>query len=286
MDKGKLFVVGTPIGNRGDMTPRAIKTLSEVDVIACEDTRVTRGLLTMYGIKNTVTAYHKFNEREKAADLVRQMTEGKTVAVVTDAGMPCISDPGAVLVAAAADAGIEVVAVPGAAAVTAAVALSGFAAVSYVFCGFFGKGEKEIAAALGMCARAEQEVYVFYESPKRIEKTVSCIEKHLPDARLAVCNDITKLHERVYRGTPAQVLAALTANPNADKGEYAVVLHRGAFVAAAAGAALSLEAQLVQCMVENDAGVKDAVAILTEKLKGAATKKDIYAAALALKKRF
>ena len=136
MERGKLYIVGTPIGNLKDITLRALETLKEVDLIACEDTRHTLGLLTHYEIKKPLISYYKPKEREGAERILRNLSEGKNVALVTDAGMPCISDPGSILVKEAREAGYDVVSVPGATAVTTAMALSGILEPVFVFIGF------------------------------------------------------------------------------------------------------------------------------------------------------
>ncbi len=278
---GTLYVVGTPIGNLGDMTPRAVETLQKVDLIAAEDTRTAASLLEKYGITGAkIVPNHKFNEQAAADGFVRDLLAGKQLALVTDAGMPCISDPGYLLVEAAVAAGVSVTVVPGACAAVSAVAVSGFNALSFAFYGFLPRAAGDIRKVLRRIEGEYSPLSVFYESPNRIIDTVELVAEVLPACKVCVCNDLTKLYERIYRGAPREVLAELKANPNASKGEYVLMICRDKTEETAEDK-LSPEAMLVDCMVKNGVSAKEAVSLLAN--AKAAPKRALYDAAVRLK---
>lgn len=289
---GKLYVVATPIGNLGDMSERAISTLKEVDVIAAEDTRNTMKLLAHFDIHTPMTANHKFNEHEAVAYLVNEINQGKNMAVVSDAGTPCINDPGFVLVEACAAAGIEVIGIPGSCAAATAISVSGLPSSSFAFMGFFPREKKDAMDVFEYIKGNRPETYIFYESPKRILDTLKLIEKELPKARIALCNDLTKLHERTYRGSVGEVYEELLANPNAEKGEYAFVMYYEPEAKEEAEASLSLEAMLVDVVIKRGCSMKDAVSLLANDASASptgkipASKKELYQASLNLKEMF
>ncbi len=287
---GKLYVVATPIGNLGDMTERALKVLDTVEYIAAEDTRETRGLLQKLGIdcrKNYITN-NGYNENAVKDKITEILAGGNDVAVVSDAGMPGISDPGAVLVSAAAQQGINVIGVCGASAVITAVAVSGFVKSNsdFAFFGFFPRKKNEIIEKLNDAVTSGISTAVFYESPLRVINTFEIISETVPDAGVCLCNDLTKLHERIYRGSPAAVLEELKNNPNAQKGEYAMVLDLSGVErrAASPDTEKTAESTLVDYMLENDCGIKDAVAEASK--AGNYSKNQLKSAALRLKKLF
>lgn len=279
---GTLFIVGTPIGNLGDMSPRAVETLREVDLIAAEDTRTAAMLLEKFGITGAkILPNHKFNEGNAAYGFVQDLLQGKSIALVTDAGMPCVSDPGYLLVEAAVAAGVPVTAVPGPCAAVTAVAVSGFNALSFAFYGFLPRSAGDIRKVLRRVEKEYSPLSVFYESPNRIADTVELVAEVLPDFRVCVCNDLTKKFERIYRGTPEQVLEQLKSNPNASKGEYVLLLERSKTEQKEETAKLSPEALLVDRMVKDGVSAKEAVALLTaEKVL---PKRELYDAALRLR---
>lgn len=168
---GKLFVVATPIGNLHDMTQRSIDVLNSVDLIAAEDTRTSKVLLDNFNIKTKLVSNHKFNESSKVQSLIKDLLEGKSIAVISDAGTPCISDPGFILVREAIKNNIEVIGIPGACAVTTAISISGFEELSFSFYGFLPKEKKDILKFLELIKNDHSKVLVFYESPKRIIKS-------------------------------------------------------------------------------------------------------------------
>jgi len=280
--KGTLSLVGTPIGNLGDMSPRAVETLKNADLIAAEDTRTTAMLLEKYGITGAkVLPNHKFNEGNAAYGFVQDLLQGRNVALVTDAGMPCVSDPGYLLVEAAVKAGITVTAVPGPCAAVTAVAVSGFNALSFAFYGFLPRTAGEIRKVLRRVEKEYSPLSVFYESPNRITDTVELVGEVLPGCRVCVCNDLTKKFERIYRGTPGEVLEQLKSNPNAAKGEYVLLIERGKAEEGTGAEKLSPEALLVDRMVKEGISSKEAVALLaSEKVL---PKRELYDAALRLR---
>ena len=278
---GTLYVVATPIGNLGDMSTRAIQVLSEVDCIAAEDTRTTAMLLEKYAIQRvSMLANHKFNEEAGAARIVSELLAGKSVALVTDAGTPCISDPGYVLVREAVKAGIPVTAVPGCCAATTAVVVSGFCALSFSFYGFLPRNAGDLRKVFARIASQYSPLSVFYESPNRILKTMTILGEVLPGSSVCLCNDLTKKFERIYRGSPAAVLQELQNNPNADKGEYALVIYCED-KPDQTEERFSLEAAIVDEMVKTGCSSKEAVSMLAARKM--ASKGDLYDASLRLK---
>ena len=245
----RLFVVATPIGNLSDMSPRALEVLRSADLIAAEDTRVTRALLNHFGIDTPTVSNHQHNEAHRASPLVeRMLAEDLTVAVVTDAGTPCISDPGSVLVREAAGAGVEVLAVPGPTAMASALSVSGFDTREFAFYGFLPRGGKELREKLLAMRRSGVPVAVVHESPHRVIDLVEEIARTLPGCRVSASCDLTKLYEKTIRGDAQDVLAMLRANEKAEKGEYCLVLDMSGVADAAQEpiSQASLEAQLFE----------------------------------------
>ena len=219
-----LFVTATPIGNLSDFSPRGIETLKAADLIIAEDTRVTMKLGQVYGFQMKMVSCHRHNETAQADALAERIAaEDLTAALVTDAGTPCISDPGNMVVSACAARGIPVIPVPGCSAGIAAVSISGFDAREFAFYGFLPREKKDLQNKLKEIGRGVR-VAVLHESPYRIIALAEAIRDTLPEARLAVCCDLTKLHEKTLYGTPDEVLQALAANEKTEKGEYCVVM--------------------------------------------------------------
>jgi 16S rRNA (cytidine1402-2'-O)-methyltransferase len=217
-------VVATPIGNTGDLSPRAIATLQTCAVIAAEDTRHTGALLRQFGISTPLVSLHDHNERQRAPELVRRMQEGAPVALVSDAGTPAISDPGHELTRAAAAAGIEIVAVPGACAAIAALSIAALPSDRFCFEGFMPARAPARRAHLQNLA-AEQRTLVFYESPHRIaDMLADCESSFGPDRRAAVAREITKLHETLYRGSLAELALRAREDPDFRRGEIVLIV--------------------------------------------------------------
>ena len=278
-----LYVVGTPIGNLGDMTPRAVEVLRSVALIAAEDTRVTRKLTNHFGIDTPLTSCHQHNEADKGEALAQRMLEeGIDLALTTDAGTPCISDPGYGLVQAAVKRGIPVVAIPGCCAAVCALSISGMDTREFAFYGFLPREKKALREKL-LAMASGVPVAVVHESPFRVIELMETVAETLPGTMASVSCDLTKLHELTLRGNAAEVLAALRANPKTEKGEYCLVLdfHGVELPSAPAPAAeVSLEARLVEAMLQGNE-LRQAQAVLVE----AGEKKNaVKAAALRLKK--
>jgi len=219
-----LYVVATPIGNLQDLSPRGEETLRKAELIIAEDTRVTMKLCQVFGLKAPLVSCHRHNEDSKAPGLAQKiLSEDLTAALVTDAGTPCISDPGSEVVKECAAEGIEVIPVPGCSAGIAAISISGYDAREFAFYGFLPRERKDLREKLQEIARGVQ-VAVLYESPFRIIDLTEAVAETLPGALMTVCCDLTKLHEKTLRGTPEQVLRELESNEKAEKGEYCVVL--------------------------------------------------------------
>jgi len=220
IQKGTLYVVSTPIGNLDDITLRAVHILSAVDLIAAEDTRTTKVLLDHLGIRRPLVSYFSYNERRRAGELIASLRQGNSVAVVTDAGTPGISDPAYVVIRQAVDAGIGVIASPGASALLAALIISGLPTDRFVFEGFLPvkKGRKTRFEALA----AEPRTIVLYESPHRIEKTLGEVLAFMGDRQVALVREVTKKFEEVRRGPVSRVSEEVRVRP--PRGEYVLVV--------------------------------------------------------------
>jgi 16S rRNA (cytidine1402-2'-O)-methyltransferase len=210
--RGKLFVVATPIGNLDDLTPRAREVLATADVIAAEDTRHTRGLLSRIGVETRLIAYHEHNERERVAELLERLLSGAIVALVSDAGTPLISDPGWRLVHAAREQGIDVVPVPGPSAAIAALCAAGLPTDRFVFEGFLPRSDGARAARLREL-RSERRTLVFYEAVHRLPETLAALVEHFgADREAVVARELTKVHEQIRSGKLGELAASLGAD--------------------------------------------------------------------------
>lgn len=219
--QGKLYVVGTPIGNLGDISPRALKTLEEVDFIAAEDTRVTLKLLNHFEIKKPLISYFEHNRREKGEIITNRILLGESCAIVTDAGMPAVSDPGEDLVALCHEKGITVNVVPGPSAFVAALALSGLPVGRFTFEGFLSMNKSARKEHLEDI-RTEKRTMVFYEAPHKLSATLQDLYNTLGDRQMAIVREITKIHEQTIRTTLAE--AAARFSEEALKGEIVLVI--------------------------------------------------------------
>ena len=275
---GTLYVVGTPIGNLEDLTFRAARVFGEVDLIAAEDTRVTRKLLNHLGLKVPLVSYHEHNQVARTTRILAALESGD-VALATDAGMPVISDPGADLVSQAAAAGFQVVVIPGASAVTTALAASGCPADAFVFLGFLPRRGKERRGRLEL-ARSSLLTLVLFESPHHLGATLTDLRSVLGDRQLAVCRELTKVYEEVFRGTITEALehfqsprgefVLVIEGPSTEKGEASLPL------TTAAAAVSNLEAAQEQLAHLKQSGVhaKEAVSTVANLLK--LPKKTVY----------
>lgn len=221
MEPGTLYLCATPIGNLEDITLRVIRTLKEVDLIAAEDTRNSMKLLTHFDIHTPITSYHKNNRYDKAETLVNKLLEGQSIALITDAGMPCVSDPGEELARIAAENGITVTVLPGACAAVTALALSGLSTGRFCFEGFLPGTKKERKALLEKL-RAETRTLILYEAPHHLTATLKDLLEALGNRKISVCRELTKVHETVLRTTLSEAVAFYEATP--PKGECVLVL--------------------------------------------------------------
>lgn len=221
--QGTLYLVGTPIGNLEDMTFRAVQTLREADWIAAEDTRQTRKLLTHFEISGKPVSYHEHNKEASGKELLRLLEEGQTVALVSDAGMPAISDPGYELVREATQRNIPVVPIPGANAALSALIISGLPTDRFFFAGFLPREKKKLREELEGLSRI-QATLIFYESPHRVIKTLSAMQEALGDRPIALVREITKRYEEAARGSITECLSFLSEHP--PLGEYCIIVGR------------------------------------------------------------
>lgn len=219
---GKLYLVGTPIGNLGDLSPRAMQTLRDADFIAAEDTRVTMKLLNHFDIRKPLVSYFEHNKYASGAKILERILAGESCALVTDAGMPAISDPGEELVRLCAEGGVEVLVVPGPAALVSAVALSALPSGSFCFEGFLSTSNKSRREHLeGL--RGEKRTMIFYEAPHKLMRTLEDMKNAFgADRRIALCRELTKIHEQTIRTTLGEAVEYFTAAP--PKGEFVLVI--------------------------------------------------------------
>lgn len=289
MDKlesiGTLYIVPTPIGNLNDLSNRIIQTLSDVDIIAAEDTRNTLFLLNYLSITQKLVSYHKFNETAKSSYLIQQLLLGKNVAVVSDAGTPCISDPGYIIVREAVQNNINIVGICGPSAAITALSISGFDTSLFAFWGFLPRKEQEIKAKFNQAIYSKINVGVFYESPKRIKDTMRIVAREYPEIAICLCNDLTKKYEKIYRGNSEYVLRCIEENEFSDKGEYSLVVD---FTSAqridennSSQGVHHLEAILLDYILDNNCSIKDAIKNLSK--HGSYKRNDLYNASLKLK---
>ncbi len=218
---GTLYLVATPIGNLEDITMRAVRTLKEVDLIACEDTRTSRVLLNHYGISKPLVSYHNFNERQASERIIARILEGQNVAVISDAGTPSISDPGFIIVREAIKQGIEVVAIPGPAAMIMALAVSGLPTDAFIFYGFLPQTSGKRRTILESL-KERRETLIFYESPYKIHKLLDEVLDVIGNRQAALCRELTKKFEEVTRGNIETIRQAIADKK--VKGEITLVV--------------------------------------------------------------
>lgn len=218
---GKIYLVPTPIGNLGDITLRALEVLKSVDLIAAEDTRQSLKLLNHFNIKKSLISYHKHNEQGKSEELIDRVRNGENIAVISDAGTPGISDPGSIILKKCIENGIDVEVLPGATAFTTAIIYSGLDTSAFIFRGFLpreNKEKKEFVESL----KDRRETIIFYESPYRVIDTLIFLKENFGNRNIAVCRELTKLHEEIYRGSLEEAICYF--NDNIPKGEFVLVL--------------------------------------------------------------
>jgi len=274
---GKLYVVATPIGNLADISFRAIEILKQVDLIAAEDTRHVSGLLKHYGINNRLMALHQHNEEKAAINVVAKLREGQSIALVSDAGTPLLSDPGMPLVKLVKESGLEVIPIPGACALIAALSAAGLPVSKFCFEGFAPRTSSTRRAFF--TEKLDSPVtWIFYESSHRILASLQDMATVLPlDRQIVIARELTKLHETIVKATLADALALVERDENMRKGEFVVIVD-GAEVEKVKD--LSIEQQRVLAVLLKECSLKTAVA-LAEEITGA-RKKLLYQAALAM----
>ena len=270
---GTLYIIGTPIGNMEDITLRQLRMLEEVDFICAEDTRVTLKLLNHYEIKKQLVSFHEHSSAADAEQIIGRLAAGESCGVVTDAGMPCISDPGEVLVKLCAEKGIDVKVVPGPSAVVSAVALSGLGARRFMFEGFLPVPKKERAERLELL-RGETGLMVFYEAPHKLRQTLGDLAEFFGgDRRIALCRELTKIHEEVLRLTLSEACSYYSENE--PKGEFVLVLE-GASDCGSAEITIDQALEQVRRLV--DMGERPVDACKAVAKESGLRKSDIYAA--------
>lgn len=252
---GTLYVVSTPIGNLEDVTLRALRILKECDLIAAEDTRVTRKLLSRYDIHTPLTSYHQHSRGEKSEHLAGRLAAGESIALVSDAGTPGVSDPGADLISMAIDRGVSVVPVPGPNAALAALVASGLSASRFAFDGFPPRGRSDRRAFFG-ALRAETRTVLLYESPGRIAGTIEDLYGVLGDRPVAIGRELTKAFEEIYRGTLSGAITHLALRR--PRGEFTVVLGAAAHTPAPESTPMDVESALRAALSSGDTS-RDAV---------------------------
>ncbi|NLT15094.1 MAG: 16S rRNA (cytidine(1402)-2'-O)-methyltransferase [Clostridiales bacterium] len=252
---GILYLVATPIGNLGDMTKRAADILSGVDFIAAEDTRVTLKLLNHLGIKKPIVSYYEHNRKESGEKICARLLAGETCALVTDAGMPAISDPGEDLVRLCAEAGIGIYAIPGASAAVAALALSGLPTGRFTFEGFLSTSRKSRFEHL-QALKAEKRTMIFYEAPHKLPATLRDMLEAFGDRRVSISREITKIHEETLRCTLSSAVRHFEEKP--PRGEFVLVVE-GAAEQAVPGPNLEEALNIVRDLQDSGLSLKDAV---------------------------
>ena len=277
---GILYVVATPIGNINDISKRAIDVLTNVDIILCEDTRNSGNLLSMLKIQNKLISYHKFNEIERSREVIEWLKNGQNIALITDAGTPCISDPGSILVNLCIKNNIEVYPIPGSSAIISALSVSGLKISNFAFYGFLERKDSNQKEQLEKINQNDIEILVFYESPKRIINTLNNINEVMNNPYIIVLNDLTKKFEKKYYGSTKDVINLLSNNEKAELGEYVIIISKENNNIVEEDK-ISAEAILIDILVKEKCTIKDAIKIASNnKLY---SKNDYYKASINIK---
>lgn len=255
---GNLYVIATPIGNMEDISKRAIDILNNSDLILCEDTRNSSNLLNYLNIKNKLVSYHKFNEEERSNEIIDLLKKGKNISLITDAGTPCISDPGSILVKKCYENGIEVFGIPGASAVITALSISGLNISNFAFYGFLERKKSSQQEHLKIIKENDIEIAVFYESPRRILDTLINIKEIMDNPYMVVLNDLTKKFERKYYGDTEKVINELENNKNYELGEYVIIVLKNK-LEKRSDDILTPEAILIDIIVKDKCSMKEAI---------------------------
>lgn len=280
---GKLFIVATPIGNLKDITFRAIEVLKECPIIAAEDTRHTAILLKAYNIEGKrLISYHKYNEKQRIELLLNYLIkENLDVALVSNAGTPCISDPGYEIVRAAREHNIEIIPIPGPSSLTTALSISGLPINEFLFLGFLSKEETKRRNCLLNIRKSKINTFVLYESPKRIFKLLSLIKEIFPNSVLCICKELTKKFEKSYFGEITQVTEEISRDPYKEKGEYTIIVHWKDYDVSEEN--ISIEALIIDEIIKNNLSWKEGIDYVVKKYN--LSKKDVYKKSLELKEK-
>ncbi|WP_288222325.1 16S rRNA (cytidine(1402)-2'-O)-methyltransferase [uncultured Clostridium sp.] len=275
MGKGKLYLVPTPIGNLKDITLRALEVLQTVDEIAAEDTRTSLKLLNHFNIKKSLFSYHKHNEQGKSLDIITKLNNGVNIALITDAGTPGISDPGSVIVGKCIEENIDFEVLPGATAITTALVYSGLDTTKFIFRGFLPRENKERNPVIEEVKNV-RDTLIFYEAPHRLLNTLEYLKENLGDRKIAVCRELTKLHEEIYRGRISDSIEFFVENR--PRGEFVLVIEGKSdedikAEKEALWSDLSIEEHLIK-VIESGINKKEAIKIVAKE-RGLA-KKEVY----------
>ena len=271
MSIGKLYICPTPIGNLEDITLRTLRILGQADLIACEDTRHSLKLLNHYEIKKPLTSYHEHNVKEKGPTLIYKLLEGQNIALITDAGMPGISDPGEDIIKMAIEEGIEVVGLPGPSASITALVVSGLSTDKFVFEGFMPSKKRDRVKALEVLAK-EKRTIIFYESPHRLIDTLNDMLEKLGNRKIAIVRELTKLHEEIYRGDFIGAISKFESTP--IKGEFVIIVEGNTEVQEIT---VDIQKELKK-HIENGMTKKDAIKKVVEEFN--IPKNEVYTASL------
>lgn len=278
---GTLYVVATPIGNLGDFSKRAVDTLNNCDLILAEDTRQTIKLLNHFNIKTKMISYHKFNEKKRVDEIISLLENGKNISLVSDAGTPCISDPGYVIVNEVRKRNINIYGIPGCSAVITSLSISGLDTSSFSFYGFVPTDNKDRKKIFEDIKYSKIKTKVLYESPNRMLKLLKDLKQEFPKSIVCVASELTKIHEKCIYGSIEDVYANLENDKESLKGEYVLLISNNAIEKEENK--YSIESMIVDCMIKNNYTIKEAINYLNNE-NDKLSKKDIYNASLNLKK--
>ena len=277
---GCLYVVATPIGNLNDFSKRAVDVLNDCDIILAEDTRCTIKLLNHYNIKTKMISYHKFNEKQRINEILKLIDEDKKIALVSDAGTPCISDPGYILISELRSKNIDIFAIPGCSAVISALSVGGLDTSSFSFLGFVPTDNKKRKLMFEEIKYSNIKTKVVYETANRLLKLLYDIEKKISNCMICVCSEITKIHESYKYGKTSDVINFFENNKGTIKGEYVVLISNEPFLKSDNN--ISVEASILNIIIKEKCTIKEAVNILNKNSDNI-SKKQIYNASLNLK---
>lgn len=277
---GTLYIVATPIGNLNDITQRAKEILSQVDIILCEDTRTSMKLLNHLNIKNKLMSYHKFNEQEQTKNIIKLLKEDKNLALITDAGTPCISDPGYILVKEARINNINVIPIGGISACITALSASGIKTDKFTFQGFFPRETKDKKQLIKDLKETNITTHIFYESPKRILKTLEYLNNNINIKTISIFKELTKLHEKNYYGTLEEVQNKLQNEEKVNQGEYTFIIEIKQ--EKEEQQEQTLESIIIDKLIKENISIKEAIEKLNKE-KDNISKKELYNASLNLK---